>query len=133
MNSVLLSTAMSFSERMAYGLQVFVVGLGTVFAVLVILWLSLLLFKLFAYDLPQKKSKKALAERAANITKEHNTSASVEAEPVIEAEQTSDDTELIAVITAAIAAYNAGNGSSLPFRVVSYKRVSGANGWNGNK
>ena len=41
-----------------------------------------------------------------------------------------DDTQLIAVITAAIAAYNAQSGNSLPFRVVSFKRANGANGWN---
>ena len=62
MTNVLLSTTantMNFAERMAYGLQVFVVGLGTVFSVLIILWLALILFKVFAYDIPQKKAKKA--------------------------------------------------------------------------
>ncbi len=130
MTNVILSAAqpMGFAERMAYGLQVFVVGLGTVFAVLITLWLALILFKVFAYDLPQKKAKK-LAEEAAS---------KIEASPVAEEapisvveEPASDDTQLIAVITAAIAAYNAQSGNSLPFRVVSFKRAGGANGWNG--
>ncbi|MBO5196399.1 MAG: OadG family protein [Clostridia bacterium] len=130
MTNIMLSAApsMDFAERMAYGLQVFVVGLGTVFAVLVILWLALVLFKVFSYDLPQKKAKK-LAEEAAS---------KVEAAPIVEEtpisvieEPVSDDTQLIAVITAAIAAYNAQSGNSLPFRVVSFKRAGGANGWSG--
>ena len=130
MTNIMLSAAqsMDFAERMAYGLQVFVVGLGTVFAVLVTLWLALVLFKVFSYDLPQKRAKK-LAEEAAS---------KVEAAPIVEEspisvieEPVSDDTQLIAVITAAIAAYNAQSGNSLPFRVVSFKRAGGANGWSG--
>ena len=129
MTNVILSAAqpMGFAERMAYGLQVFVVGLGTVFAVLITLWLALILFKVFAYDLPQKKAKK-LAEESAKV----ESAAPVVTEPVAVEESTAeDDTQLIAVITAAIAAYNAQSGNSLPFRVVSFKRAGGANGWNG--
>ena len=58
MNPITLNTAMSFGDRMSYGLQVFAVGLGTVFAVLAILWLALILFKVFLYDIPEKKAKK---------------------------------------------------------------------------
>ena len=127
MNPVTLSTAaMSFSERMSYGLQVFVVGVATVFAVLIILWLALILFKVFLYDIPQKKADKKKAAEA-----EKAPVAKIVPEPVIEETATEDDTQLIAVITAAIAAYTSESGNSLPFRVVSYKRVSGANGWNG--
>lgn len=128
MTNILLSTdAMTFAERMSYGLQVFVVGLGTVFAVLAILWLALVLFKVFAYDIPQNKAKKAAEAAKAEVK-----SVAEEVVPVIEETDTNveDDTQLIAVITAAIAAYSAQNGNALPFRVVSYKRVSGANGWN---
>ncbi len=125
MTNILLSTAgaMSFGERMSYGLQVFVVGLGTVFSVLVILWLALILFRVFAYDIPQKKAKK-LAEATVKVE------ATPVAETHIPVEETSeDDTQLIAVITAAVAAYNAQSGNTLPFRVVSFKRANGANGW----
>ena len=129
MNPITLNAAMSFSDRMSYGLQVFAVGLGTVFAVLAILWLALVLFKIFLYDIPNKKAAKKAEAEAKNAPA---------VEPVVESaaeEATSaeDDTQLIAVITAAIAAYTADSGSALPFRVVSYKRVSGANGWNGKK
>ena len=124
MTNIMLSAApsMDFAERMAYGLQVFVVGLGTVFAVLVILWLALVLFKVFSYDLPQKKAKK-LAEEAAS---------KVEAAPIVEEtpisvieEPVSDDTQLIAVITAAIAASE--NTSSDGFVVRSIKKANKRN------
>lgn len=129
MTNVLLNITadtMGFAERMSYGLQVFVVGLGTVFAVLAILWLALVLFKVFAYDLPQKMAKKKAEAQTKDesVVSEEVTEVASE-EPVVE-----DDTQLIAVITAAIAAYTSESGSSLPFRVVSFKRVSGANGWN---
>ena len=127
MNPITLSTeSMNLSERMSYGLQVFAVGLGTVFAVLIILLIALMLFKVFLYDLPQKKAQKKAAEKLTTITAPV-TDAVVE--PVIE--EAEDDTQLIAVITAAIAAYTSETGNALPFRVVSYRRVSGANGWNG--
>ncbi len=126
MNPITLDTAMSFGERMSYGFQVFAVGLGTVFGVLAILWIALILFKVFLYDIPQKKAAK-------KARKEDKTAPVVETVQEAASDETTaeDDTQLIAVITAAIAAYTAESGSALPFRVVSYKRISGANGWNG--
>ena len=115
-------------ERLADGLQVFVVGILAVFVVLACLWGVLALFKVFFYDIPEKKKAES------KITTEQSKIAQVTvdekvAEPAVTVQ---DDSQLIAVITAAIAAYNAENGKvALPFRVVSYKRVRGANGWNG--
>ena len=78
MNPITLSAAsMTFSERMSYGLQVFAVGLGTVFAVLTALWLALILFKVFLYDMPMKKEKKKAEEALKNTP-------AVVAEPVAE-------------------------------------------------
>ena len=119
--------ALPMADRLSIGGKVFVVGILTVFAVLIILWLVLLLFRLFFYDIPTKRKAK-------------NTSVKTEVlpdnEPVAfnigEPEESYDDAELIAVITAAIEAYNSQSGNGLPFRVVSYKRLKGANGWNGN-
>ena len=72
-------------------------------------------------------SKKAAAQQKSKD--EAPAPAVVKEAPV---EEKPDDTQLIAVITAAIAAYTAESGkTALPFRVVSYKRVRGANGWNG--
>lgn len=122
-----LLAAMPFAERMAYGGQVFVVGILTVFAVLTILWFVLVIFRLFAYDIPAKRKAKAHKTKIVEVPAE----APAEVSPAPETQE-SDGGELIAVITAAIEAYNSQSGSSLPFRVVSYKRVKGANGWNGN-
>ncbi len=128
MISTTLNTAMTFSERMSYGLSVFVVGVATVFSVLAILWAALVLFKVFAYDIPQKRAKKAEEKKKVEVPASVET---VEAEPVIE--ENDDDEQLIAVISAAIAAYTAQSGNALPFRVVSYKRVNNAGGWARNK
>ncbi len=117
--------AMSFGERIAYGGQVTIIGIAIIFAVLATLWGVLTLFKVFFYDMPEKKKANA---KAKDIAPAPATVEEVAATPVPES---TDDTQLIAVITAAIAAYNSQSGASLPFRVVSYKRVRGANGWNG--
>lgn len=116
--------AMSFGERLVFGGEVTLIGILIVFSVLAALWGVLILFKKFFYDIPEKKKA---AQAAAAPTA---VPAPVPSEPAVaEAE---DDTQLIAVITAAIAAYNSDKGAgALPFRVVSYKRVRGANGWNG--
>ena len=79
----------------------------------------------FFYNIPNQK------KNAANtaVNKVENVPAA--ADIPLAAPAASDDTQLIAVITAAIAAYNASAGNKLPFRVVSYKRTAGAGGWNG--
>ena len=123
MNMLSLLADITYGEKILNGLTVVVVGLGGVFAVLAIIWGVLALFKVFFYDIPEKK-------KAAKI-KAAPAPAPV-AEAPVEAAPEADDTQLIAVITAAIAAYTAESaGGALPFRVVSYKRVRGANGWNG--
>lgn len=123
-NTHTLLSVMPFGERMTFGLQVFVVGMLTVFAVLAILWLVLELFRIFFYEIPRKRKAAEKAEPA-------NQAPEKAAEPAVAAAPAAaDDSELIAVITAAIEAYNSQNGSALPFRVVSYRRVTGANGWN---
>ena len=124
MNMLSLLADISYGEKILNGLTVVVVGIAGVFSVLAIIWGVLALFKVFFYDIPEKK-------KAAKI----KAQAPVEAAPAATEEpavEEADDTQLIAVITAAIAAYTADStGASLPFRVVSYKRVRGANGWNG--
>lgn len=127
-NNVLLATK-PLGERLGDGLQVFVIGIVAVFAVLAVLWGVLALFKIFFYDIPEKKK----AEQ--RLAREKAKNESGEIAPVIvgaeDAVENDNNEELIAVITAAIAAYNAEKGAgALPFRVVSYKRVKGAGGWN---
>ena len=108
------------AEAWTKALEVTILGMGMVFSVLAILWLALVVFKLvFAKE--QKRNKV-----------EVSTPASVaEPEPVAEA----DDGELIAVISAAIAAYRAEEEGCVGddvngFRVVSFKRAAKGRAWN---
>lgn len=127
-STVLLNAEMDLLDRLSYGAQVFVVGMLTVFLALAILWGVMILFKIFMYDLPQKKAhKKTAAELDAT------SSATEVASDIADTDDSTDydDAQLIAVITAAIEAYSDASGNALPFRVVSYKRVRSANGWSG--
>ncbi|MBQ4067078.1 MAG: OadG family protein [Clostridia bacterium] len=120
-----VAAEISYGEKVLNGLIVTVVGVLAVFSVLAVLWGTLALFKVFFYDIPEKKKKAALAEKQKNTPPAPEPVAEEPAVPV------ADDSELIAVITAAVAAYTAKSGNALPFRVVSYKRVRGAGGWSG--
>ena len=129
------SDAMNFGERITYGGQVFLIGICTVFAALALLWGVISIFKIFMYDIPQKRIKKKAEEELMAHCVESDGAASVEAavpaNPAPAAE--ADNAQLIAAITAAITAYNTDpeSGCALPFRVVSFRRSKGANGWNG--
>ena len=115
-------------EAWSKAAEVTLLGMGMVFAVLAILWGVLAIFKLvFARE---KKPSKASAPKVE---------APKAAEPApVAVEAVADDGELIAVITAAIAAYRASEeGMSAAeaggFRVVSFKRASTGRAWNSNK
>ena len=97
-------------EAVVFGLAILAIGMLTIFAVLCLLWLCLYLFKLFLHDMPKKKSKSRKAEPIVIIP-----------EKVTETND-SDDEELVAVITAAIAMAESDH-SGMKFRVVSFKRV----------
>lgn len=104
--------------------QTVLLGMGMVFAVLAILWLILSVFKLiFAGKTPKAEkpaAKKVEAEAAPK---------SAPAAPVV----TQSNDELIAVITAAVAAYRAEEGENAAdgsFRVVSFTRVKSGRAWN---
>ncbi len=127
-SNVLLAADMALGERLGYAAQVLVIGMVTVFASLAILWGVIAIFKIFMYDMPQKRAKKKAEEALKAVAAPETAVPVAESAP---AADESDDTQLIAVITAAISAYTSGNGNALPFRVVSYKRVRGANGWSG--
>ncbi len=113
------------SDAWATAILVAVQGMATIFLVLASMWGILGIFKLvFA-----KKEKKvdepvAVKQEPVEIKTE---------EPVATA---TDDAQLIAVITAAVAAYRASEGESDQtgsFRVVSFKRASANRSWNSNK
>ena len=98
-------------------------GMVMVFAVLALLWAVLAIFKI-VFAKPQKE-KKAPAPVVDSV-------------PVIETvEKTAiddaDDGELVAIITAAVAAYMATeepNAAEGGFRVVSFRRANGGKAWN---
>ncbi len=99
--------ASSLISALGFGGAMVLIGMATVFAVLILLWVCLILFKLFFHDIPEKKSKApkasvAPAQETANIQ--------------------SSDTEIIAVIAAAIAVAESESGG-VKFNVVSFKRI----------
>ncbi len=91
-------------ETLAFGAEVVLLGMATIFGVLMILWIALTLFKTF---LGHENSK--------------STVQIVEAAPVVEAPKTNDE-EIIAVIAAAIAMAESEAPSGVKFRVVGFRR-----------
>ncbi len=97
----------SFGDKLLYGGQMLLIGILTVFAVLTLLWITLIAFKFFFHDLASGKKTKEVK---------------IEPTPVYQAPVVSDDNEIIAVIAAAIAMAESECSSNKQFRVVSFKR-----------
>ena len=97
-------------DALIFGGSMFAIGIVTVFAVLCLLWLFLVVFKLVFHDLPKKNPKK-VSVAPVIITPEKSVDTRKE-----------DDKEIIAVIAAAIAMAESDN-TGIKFRVVSFKRV----------
>lgn len=109
---------MSVAEALSEGLQVTVVGLAIVFSVLIILMLVLMAMKAIFYK--PNKTEKALQPESE--IKTANTSAQAK-------ENDMDESELIAVLTAAIAASL--NTSTYNLNIKSYRRVGNSSpSWN---
>ena len=119
---------LSSSERLSTGLTVMALGIATVFAVLAILWVVLLLFRVVFYREKKPEPKKAApAPAPAPAAAPEPTPAAVPAE-------TEDNGALIAAITAAIAMYTEGDEEfASGFRVVSFRRAEHASPWNKSK
>ena len=117
---------MSFLDKLGYGGKAMVIGLLIVFTGLIIIILCLKLMAAIFNGIQKKKAKKAEAERKAaeKAAQKAAQAAPVQeiAEPEPEAPE-GDDLELIAVISAAVAAFI---GSGAPVKIKSVKRV---NGW----
>lgn len=109
---------MNFGQRLVTGLLVFVMGLGMVFVVLILL---IVIIKVVAYleHLPEKlAAKKAKSEPVKEEVKEIPAP--------VQAIEYSDEDEVVAAITAAIAAYYGAQAvemSDLPFRVRSIREI----------
>ncbi len=136
----------SFGERLEYALQGTATGMLMIFAVLALLTVILYISKYFLYDLPRKDSPEERAEKEARAKKAREAAAAKEAEKAKKAEEkakkaapapapvaATDDAQLAAVITAAIAAMIESSDHKNEFvggfRVVSFKR-SEKTAWN---
>ena len=113
------------ADAWGYAGEMTLLGMGMVFAVLAILWAVLALFKVFFAKSSTDKKK---PEPVAN---------EIKAAPIAPvAEKTlNNDAQLVAVLTAAVAAYMSEEqgGAYVPdgsFRVVSFKRVRNGRAWN---
>ncbi len=109
-------------NRLELAGQVTLIGMLMIFAVLTILWGVLAIFK-FIFARTPKKTK-----TESKPMPEVKTAPAPEAVPAA-----SSDDELVAVITAAVAAYRAAespDATPCGFRVVSYRRTSGGRAWN---
>ena len=95
-------------DALVFGLAIVLIGMLTVFTVLIILWLFLICFKLVFHDLPAKRRLKESSRTAAV----HET----------EAVEEDKSEEIVAVIAAAIAMAES-ESSDMKFRVVSFRRI----------
>ena len=96
-----------FGDALSIGGSTLLLGMATVFSVLIIIWISLIVLKFFLHDVPMQKE----AQKSAAPVQVVET-------PVV---KTTNDDEIVAVIAAAIAAAEAED-SGLKFRVVSFRR-----------
>ena len=114
------------AQRIEYAISVTIQGMLMIFAVLALLWGVVAIFKVVLHDIPKKRAakKQALAAAVAKV--------SVPAEEPAEIAPTTDEGEIVAAITAAIAATLASDEYKgqfeSGFRVVSFTRKGGA--WN---
>jgi len=122
-NPIMLSDVMDyskpleFSEAIGYGLQTALLGMGVIFVVLSILMIVLMAFKFIFYKQPKTEKKAAPVKVEAPAPAPVAAPAPAPAEPAA-----ADDAELVAVITAAIAAMM--DAPQTSFRVVSFKRTA---------
>ena len=105
----------TISEKLAVGGEVTLRGMGTVFAVLILMWILVeFLHLLLGVKTPKAEQKTEVASAPVEET--------VEEVPASAPAPVADDLALIAVITAAVAAASGSSPNS--FRVVSFKRAN---------
>ena len=115
------SGALSISDKLSIGGQVTLLGMGTVFAVLILLWALVEVLHLLLGHPADKKASNSVAAPApapTPVAEPASVQTPVESVPA----QSTDDLAIIAVITAAISAASGQSPSS--FRVVSFKRAN---------
>ena len=95
-------------NALLFGGAMLLIGMATVFSVLALLWLCLVLFKLFFHDIP---TRRASMQKVAPVA----------VETVNESPKSDAEGEIVAVIAAAIAMAESESGG-MKFKVVSFKR-----------
>ena len=104
-------------DKLMYGWNVSFIGIVTVFAVLAIIMGVLYLFRLYFYDIPNKKNSENAQPKAAPAPAVQKVVA-----PVVNV--TTEDDELVpVVIAAAVAAYMETNAPKSKYRIRSFKRI----------
>ncbi len=93
----------NFIDRLTFGGSMVLIGMGVVFSVLIIIWASLALFKVFFANNGEKTIKEAIEPAPVPV------------------QVKADDSEIIAVIAAAIAAAES-ESNGIKFKVVSFRR-----------
>ena len=109
------------AERFALAGQMTLIGMLMIFTVLAILWGVLAIFK-FIFAKPAKPVKKVEEAKEQDIV-----------EDLPDVVEENNDEQLVAVITAAVAAYIESEELSAfenGFRVVSFRRANGGKSWN---
>lgn len=113
--SITTNVIYSTGEIMLKAAMNTLIGMGTVFVVLILISLIISCFSLIS-KVEEKKKKKAAAKVESNEVKPDPVVTQI-----VEKEELADDTELVAVIAAAIAAYE-GSGSADGFIVRSIRK-----------
>ena len=131
MNSV-LNNGMSLGEKLAYFAKILGIGMGCVFGVIFFIWLMLTVFRFFVYEIPNMKKKKAKSacKKDAEAVEALASTATLPNTPPASVQE---DNVTVAVNTAALSAYlesSSEDGSTLPFKVVSFKRKRSGTPWN---
>ena len=125
-------TGMPIGERVAYALRMLIVGLGAVFAILALLWGILVLARILLHDIPARRRGQSSHVGVATKPVAPKPAPAPSPAPVAPQPASQDNGALIAVITAAVSAAMAEEGTLPPggFRVVSFRRASNTGAWN---
>lgn len=97
------------AETFIFGGQILLIGMVTVFSVLALLFACLTVFKIVFHDIPNKQENSAQNEVAVDEDSDGDYI-------------NSDDSEIVAVIAAAIAAAESESNNAAKFKVVSFRR-----------
>ena len=121
---LLNTSASTMGEKLSIGGQVTLLGMGTVFAVLALLWGLVELLHLLLSSFSGEKKKNASSPATPTVAPAPAPAPVAAAQAPAPAIQTgtTDDLAIIAVITAAIAASEGRDPSA--FRVVSFQRAN---------